>query len=232
MNIFEFLRDWSEVWPLLIPLIIFLIWRPTGKSIGALVWYVFLAFVVNFWAIFILEYYNLLPEWTYRKGNNLFYNLHSFIMVIFFGWYLVTVRSYKYKIFLKALLGFYVILVIANFAFFEPFHRLSTRHFTVGSIILLLLCLFYFFSSIMEESKNNWVNHPSFIIVSAIFLYQAVTFFIFLFIYPLYDKSYNIDLSFAYLMMRVYQVIFIVFCIMLGIGLIKYHKQKRGSIAL
>src|SRR5688500_10876316 len=222
-KVFEFFRDWSEVWPLLIPLAIILIFRPQGKGVRFLTLYSTIALLINFIAIFIIEYYRLVPLWVYKNGNNLFYNLHSFIMVVFFGWYVVTVRSYKYNLLLKVLIGFYVIFMIANFAFFESIHRLSTRHFTVGSIVLLLLCLVYYFSSITDESKINWVGHPSFIIVSSIFLYQAVTFFIFLFIYPLYDKSYNIDLSFAYLMMRVYQVSFILFCILLGLGLIKYH---------
>jgi hypothetical protein len=92
------------------------------------------------------------------------------------------------------------------------------------------MCLFYFFNSILEESQNNWLKHPSFIICVAVFLYQAITFFIFLFIYPMYDNTYNKDLSFAFLMMRIYQIIFVVFCVLLGVAL--YRSSKREPVSM
>jgi len=230
LKLFQFLRDWSEVWALLIPLIIILIYKPLGRKVRPLVFYVIIAFLLNFLAVFVIEYYYLAPLWLNEKGNNLYYNLHSFIMVVFFSWYILTIRPNKYVLLLKAFLAIYILFVLINFAFFEPTYLLSSRHFTAGSIVLLLMCLSYFFHSMQDDSQINWIKHPSFIICTGVCLYQAVTFFVFLFIYPLYDDAYNKNLSFAMLMMRVYQVVFVLFCILIAIGLYHYrYKQKKDA---
>jgi hypothetical protein len=229
MKILQFLRDWSEVWALLIPLIIILIYQPKGNNLRWIVLYVISAFILNLLAIFYIEFFNLVPDWLKAKGNNIFYNLHSFVMVIFFSSYIIAVKKFRYSIFLKALLLIYLVLVLINFGYWESPYRLSTRHFTAGSIVLLFMCLVYFFRSILEESQTNWLKHPSFIICAAVCLYQAITFFIFLFIYPMYDDAYNKDLSFAFLMMRIYQAIFVVFCILLAIALYRSKKQQDSA---
>lgn len=228
MNLIKLILDWSEVWALLIPLIVLLIHKPRGDKLGWVSLYVIIALVLNFIAVFTIEFYYLIPEWVFT-GNGLYYNLHSLTMVICFGGYFISIRKYKYSIILKLLLLVYLIFVLINFLFLEsPVNRLSTRHFTIGSIVLLVVCLFYFFRSIVEESQTNWLKHPSFIICSAICLYQSITFFIFLFIYPMFDLSYNKNMEFADLMMKTYQVIFVIFCIFLAWALFRSKKIKAG----
>jgi hypothetical protein len=225
MRLLQFFRDWSEVWALLIPLILLLVCKPKGNHLRWVIWYVVSAFIFNFLAVFTVEYYDLFISF-WKWGNGLFYNLHSFVMVIFFSGYIINLRKYKYTLLLKSLVLIYLAYVLINFSFFESaVLKLSTSHFTAGSIVLLILCLFYFLRSIMEESQNNWLKHPSFIICTAVCLYQAITFFIFLFIYPMFDKTYNQDQSFAFLMMRIYQVIFVVFCVLLAFAFYKSKKQ-------
>lgn len=229
-RLLQFFRDWSEVWALLIPLIILLVYKPKGHHLKWVIWYVLTAFFINFLAVFTNEYYELLHSF-WKWGNGVFYNLHSFLMVLFFSRYIISIRKYKYTDLLKTLFLIYLIYVLINFIFFEsPFVKLSTSHFTAGSIVLLIFCLYYFFHSIMEESQNNWLKHPSFIICTAICLYQAITFFIFLFIYPMFDKTYNQDQAFAFLMMRVYQVIFVIFCILLAFAFYKSKKTQLVNI--
>jgi hypothetical protein len=108
---------------------------------------------------------------------------------------------------------------------------LNTLHITVGSIVLLIMCLFYFFRSIVDdESSVNWLRHPSFIICSGLCLYQVITFFIWLFIYPLFNKNINYDMNFAQAMMKVYQYSFIVYCLLLAIGLYRHGRMdKKGA---
>ncbi len=226
MEILQFLRDWSEVWALLIPLIVILIYKPKGHKLRWVILYVVIAFILNFLAIFTVEYYYLVPSWMKSKCNNIFYNLHSFIMVIFFSCYIISVRKYKYTVLLKILVVIYLAFVLINFTFWESPVVLSTSHYTAGSVVLLILCLFYFFSSILEESQTNWLKHPSFIICAAVCLYQAITFFIFLFIYPMNNKAFNKDISFALLMMRIYQVVFVVYCYLLALALYRSKKQQ------
>jgi hypothetical protein len=219
------------VWALLIPLIVILILRPHSQRTKWLVAYVIIAFILNFLAIFIVEYYYLTPAWMKAKGNNIFYNLHALVMVICFSCYLMAARKYKYIVILKSLFIIYLAFVALNFGLWESRNLLSTRHFTAGSIILLIFCLCFFFSSILEESEINWLKEPSFLIGVAVFLYQAITFFIFLFIYPMYNETYNKDLSFAMLMMRVYQVVFVVFCLLIAFAIHINKKQEAMTNA-
>lgn len=228
MNFLKYIRDWSEVWALLIPLIILLVYKPRGNKLGWINFYVVIAFVLNFISICTIEFYYLIPDWMF-KGNGLFYNLHSLAMVICFGGYFISIRKYKYSMILKLLLLVYLVFVLINFLFLEsPLNKLSTRHFTIGSIMLLVICLFYFFRAIVEESQTNWLKHPSFLICTAVCLYQSITFFIFLFIYPMFDLSYNQNMDFADLMMKTYQLIFVIFCILLAWALFRSKKIKAG----
>jgi hypothetical protein len=223
---------WSEVWALLIPLIVIAFFKPKGKAVRLLIIYVISAFILIFLAIFTLAYPNLVPNFlSYNYNNNVFYNAHSFIMTIFFSWYIISLKKYKKSILLNTLLILYIAFVLINFAFLETPLILSTRHFTAGSIVLLIMCLYYFIHSIQEESQTNWLKHPSFIICSAIFMYQAITFFIYLFFYPMFNQAYNKDLSFALLMMRIYQIAFVMFCILLAIGLYQYRSGKNTKPA-
>lgn len=226
MKIITFLRDWSEVWALLIPLIVILIYKPGGHNVKWLIGYVVAAFIVNFLAIFMM-FYSFLDQ-----GNNIFYNLHSLIMVISFGCFAISVRKDRYTILLKVLLVIYLAFVLINFTLGESPFILSTRHFAAGSTTLLVMCLFYFFRSILEESPTNWLKEPSFIICVGLCLYEAITFFIFLFIYPLFSKTYNQDLSFAFLMMDIYQVSFVIFCIFLAVGLYKYRVKTKQPVTI
>ena len=63
MEILQFFRDWSEVWALLIPLIIILVYKPKGNNLRWLILYVVTAFILNVFAVIIVEYDYLLPIW-------------------------------------------------------------------------------------------------------------------------------------------------------------------------
>lgn len=225
MSTLDFIIVWSEVWAFLIPLAVIVFFKPAGKAVRLLIAYVIMGFVLNFCAIFTLVYPNLVPP-VFRYNNNIFYNVHSFIMVLFLGLYILKIRTYKHITLLKGLLMLYVIFVLVNFTFFGHPLFYSTRHFTTGSIVLLILCLFYFFSSIQEESKVNMLKHPSFLITSAVSLYHGITFFIFLFLLPMFNSAYNKDLSLTDLMMKITQVTFVIFCILLAFGLFRYRSRK------
>ncbi len=226
MKIVQFIINWSEAWALLLPLLIFLIYKPKGPYLNWLLIYVISGFILNSLSILYIVNPYIFP-FLKHSGNNIFYNVHSFIMVFCFGVYITSVRSYKYAGLLKTVLGGYLIFVILNFSFFESPMLLSTKHFATGSIVLLFYCLMYFFRSMLEDSKINWLRHPSFLICTSLCLYEAITFFIFLFIYPLFNDAYNQNLSFALLMMKIYQGVFVVFCVLLAWGLYLYSDQKK-----
>jgi hypothetical protein len=234
MNWINVILDWAEVWALLIPLAVILMHKPKGRHIRFIVWYVIAGFILNFTATFVLEYYYLMPSWMYidnRVNNNILYNLHSLIRVLFLGWYIMKVRPYKFPLLLKVLFTAYLIFTVANFAFYESPFYLSTRLFSAESIVLLLICLFYFFRSIQDESQVNWLRHSSFLVCMGVCIYEAITFFIFLFFYPLHDKdSASANTAFAEATMRLYTVMYIALCILLAFAMHKSRKETAGSI--
>lgn len=233
MKWLQVILDWSEVWALLIPLAIIIIYRPGMYKSKLLAVYVIAGFILNFTATFVLDFYYLMPRWMYvdnRVNNNLLYNLHSFTRVCLLGWYVITIRPYKYLFLLKTLYVAYIVITVVNFIFIETPFYLSTRLFAAESIVLLVFCLFYFFRSIQDESQVNWLKHPSFLVCTGICIYEAITFFIFLFFYPLHSRnSAFANSAFAEATMRLYTVTYIMLCILLAFAL--YKGRKTAGIS-
>ena len=215
---------WSEVWSLLIPLAIIIIYRVKGSDMWPVVLYVTIAFVLNLAATLISVYYNSLPSWL--QNNNILYNLHSLVRVLLFSWYVISLKLIRPEWLTKIILPVYVTLVLINFIFLESPLFLNTRLFSAESIVLLTLCLLYFISSMRDESDNNWLRHPSFLICAGISFYEAITFFIFLFFYPLLEKN----LEFGVLTMKIYSVSYIILCVLLALALYRSRKQSVAIV--
>jgi hypothetical protein len=224
MDFLKLIWEWSEGWAMLIPLLAIFIFRPKGRHVWLLITYVIIAFAVNFFAQLVLQCYYLFPD-NFSNSNNIYYNIHVVVRVLILGWYIISVRPYKYHVLLNALLILFIAFTLINFTFFESPLLLSIRLFAAGNITLIICCVSYFLRSILEDSTVNWLKHPSFIVCTAVCLYEAVTFFIFLFIYPL---SYT-DPEFGLVTLRIYQVILVLFGILLAIALYRYRKQKPSA---
>ncbi len=226
MKILQLIRDWSEVWPLLLPLTVIILKRPGGNRIGILVGYVITAFFLNLLANLMVEFYYLVPASLHVKGmvnNNLLYNIHSIVRVLLLSWYIMSVRSYRFPIFLYLLLCAYVIFVVYHFVDSSPLF-LSSYLYAAESGVLLVMSLFYFFHSIQDEGTTNWLKHPSFLVCAGVCLYEVITFFIFLFFYPLSEQ----DQAFFVVSMRIYNIAFIMLCIMFALAL--YRSRRRSGV--
>lgn len=226
MNFWNIILDWSEVWALLIPLLIIVRYRPKGKSAGPLTGYVIAGFLLNLLAICMVEFHQYVPGWMYIDdfiNNNIVYNTHSLVRVLFLSAYILAVRPYRFPVLLKTLLAAYLVFILINFSFFSSPFYLDTKLFAAESIVLLLMCFTYFFHSLHDESKTNWLKHPAFIVCTGVCLYEVITFFIFLFFYPLSITN----TSFFVVTMRIYTLAFILLCILLAVALYKTAKMKH-----
>jgi hypothetical protein len=210
----------SEVLALLIPLIVIIRYKPNGFGIGYLKLYVITAFIVNLAATVLYLFHHSLPGWL--QNNNILYNIHSVLRVLFFSLYIIKVRSSRLLWIKKMILAAYLIFCIYNFILLESPFLLSSNIFSVESIALLIICLSYLLSAIQDESQTNWLKHPSFLICTGICLYEAITFFIFLFFYPLYKK----DLAFSLATMRIYAITFVILCSLLAFALYRSRSEK------
>jgi hypothetical protein len=216
---------WSEVWPLLIPLMVILIHNIRGKEIRPVILYVLLALLLNLTANLVSIYRARLPDWM--QSNNILYNVHSFIRVLLFGWYFTRLNLLRPVWFPKLLFAAYGLYVIINFVLIESVWILSSGLFAAESIILLTFGITYFSSSIRDESDRNWLKHPSFLICTAVCFYKAITFFIFLFYYPVSESTPQ----FGILTMRIYAVCFMLFCILLALALYREKKWTANNAA-
>ncbi len=213
----------SEVWALLIPLTIVIIFRHGLTGMRPIVIYVLIALVFNLAATIISIYHKQLP--FYFQNNNILYNLHSFARVFLFSWYILSLKLIRSSWIPKIILPAYIIFLSINFIFFETPLELSTPLFSAESIVLLVLCLYFFIKSIQDESKINWLRHPSFLICTGISLYETLSFFIFLFFYPLFEKNPE----FGMLTMKIFAISYIILCILLALALRRNHKQQLTS---
>jgi hypothetical protein len=217
-TVLEKIINWSEVWALLRPLAVILFTRP-AKSMQPLMIYVVAALVLNLTANVIVEMYYSLPAGL--RNNNILYNLHSISRVLLFGWFIMSIREYHFPQVFRSVLAGYIVLVIINFIFSENILFLSSRLFTAEAIVLITLTLSFFFRSMLDDSKTNWLRHPAFLVCSGILMYEAVSFFIFLFFYPLAEKNPE----FGNITMTVHNIIYLIFCVTLALGF--YRARTR-----
>ena len=231
MSVLQYLLYWSEVWALLIPLSVIAFKKPKEKHIRILVWYVIIAFILNLTANLMANFFYLAPKWMYLDGmvnNNILYNIHSIIRVLLFGLYIITIRPYRYSILPKTILAAYLLFILINFIYFASPFYLSTNLFAAESIVLLILSFNYYISSIQDESQTNWLKHPSFLICAGVSLYEVITFFIFLFFYPLIQK----DQAFFVVTMQIYAISFLMLCLLLALAFYQSKKQsQRDSVS-
>ena len=224
MGLLSKVIDWSEVWALLIPLSIILFYRPKEPNINPVIWYVCIALLLNSISTTLYVFYRQMPP--FLKNNNILYNLHSMARVIFFSWYINKITPARFSFINKSIISGYIIFTIVNFLFFESLLFFSSRLFAAESIVLLFLCISFFLRSLQDESGTNWIKYPSFLVCTAVALYEAITFFIFLFILPMADK----DPGFGLLILDIYKITFVVFCILLAWSLLRSKKQQDVAI--
>lgn len=220
MEILKTIRDWSEAWALLIPLAIIFFYKPKGPVTQPIIWYCYAAFILNTFSTTLFVFHNQMPPLL--SNNNILYNLHSFLRVVFFSWYISKITPRGFLFINKTIFSGYLIFVLVNFVFFESPLFFSSRLFAAESVVLLFLCIAFFLRSLQDESGTNWTKHSSFLVYTGIALYEAITFFIFLFILPMAEK----DPEFGRLSLVIYKITFIIFCILLALALYQSKKEK------
>ena len=213
----------SEVLALLIPLMIFVFYKPDRTKMRYIIAYTITAFVLNLITFLLYVYHSYLP--SYLQNNNILYNLSSLIRVLFFGLYIYHIKPYRFQIVHKIVFAAYFIYALVNFTFIQSPFFLSNTFLAAESIVLLIFCLFFFLSFMQDDSETNWLRQPSFLICIGICLYECVIFFIFLFFYALSQKNP----SFGVITLYIYYSVFIILCILLGLALYRSRKNNNET---
>jgi hypothetical protein len=113
--------------------------------------------------------------------------------------------------------------VLVNIIFIETPFYFNTWLFAAESVLLLVFCIAFYFKTMQDESITNWIGQPAFIVTSAVIIYEAITFFIFLFIIPMAEKNP----AFGLLCLKIYKITFILLCILLAVALYRTRKSKQ-----
>lgn len=223
MDIYRTISDWSEVWALFIPLAVILRKPRRCRECLPLVIYVFVALLLNIISVLIQLYQDEMP--AYLQNNNLFYNLHAVARVYLFSWYIGLISNKRFSSVAKAAIIVFSLFLAVNFIFIESILDLSKWLPVAETVILLLLCMKYFLFSIKDDSEINWIKDPSFSACTAIALYVAATFFVFLFITSPW-VTYKVNLQFTLMIAEFYKLIFLIYCVLLAIAIYRTSKRK------
>jgi hypothetical protein len=220
-SIFQGIRDWAEVWGLFLPLAVMLVHRHTGPSLRPVRYYVWIGLFVSLATTILYIYHYQLPRQL--QNNNLIYNIHSTLRVILFSWFILQFRFGRPAFIQKTIVAGYFAFIAVNFLFWtNPLH-FSSIHFIAEGIALLSLCILFFFRTIRDESDVDWIKHPAFLVCAGISLYEAINFFIFLFFETLAKEN----LDFLRAAWTLHNLIFVVLCVMLALGLYRGKKYQQ-----
>jgi len=213
--------DWSEVWALLIPLIILLFRREQPVTLRSIIAYLWLALILNL-AIDIIVVLNLDP--SLDLSNNPLYNLHSVVRFICFSYYFIHIQPTAFIRLKKLLAVFSGAFLIINFLFFEDFFNhdsFSGNLLAAEAYILLVYCMLYYLSELKDDSINLF-NKPDFWIVTGLSIYVVVNFFVFLFYLPMI----YVDRDLALNIWNIHNIAFIIFCVFIAKGLYGSDRYK------
>ena len=201
--------DWSEIWALLIPLIVFLFHRKQPGSLKPVIIYLWLALLLNLIADIMMAINIYFPAWY--QSNNPLYNIHAVIMFICFSIFFIQLPQVSFFTLKKLLAVLLFVFILINFGFFEKFFNpdhLSGNLLATEAYLLLVYCMQYYLSALRDDS-DTISNGPDFWIVTGLSIYVVVNFFVFLFYVPMI----NLNPTLANNMWNVHNIAFIIFCI-------------------
>ena len=213
---------WSEVWALLIPLVILLFRRQQPATLKPVIIYLWIAFILNL-SIDIITAINIYHH-NFDLSNNTLYNIHSVVRFVCFSLYFIQLPQTSFVKFKKLLTVVFLIFVVINFGFFENFFNFdsfSGNLLATEAYLLLIFCMLYYLSELKDDSKNLF-NGPDFWVVTGLSIYVVVNFFVFLFYLPMID----VDLDLAVNIWNVHNIAFIIFCVFIAKGLYGSDRYK------
>jgi hypothetical protein len=212
-QLFKLALNWSEVWALLIPLLILLfVKRQQPPFLKPVINYLWLALILNLSADAIADFKIYLPAWL--QSNNFLYNVHSVVRFLCFSYFFIFYRN-SGRISLKKILPvLFIAFLIINFSLYENFvnqQHLSGSLLAIESYLLLVYCMHYYLLQLQNEVEN-WASAKDFWIVTGLSAYVVINFFIFLFYVPMIKESPFL----AGKMWDIHNIAYIFFCILIA----------------
>ena len=209
---YEIILKWSEVWAVLIPLVIYFVRRPKQPYIKPVLWYLWIALFLNIIADVIREIYHTAPKFIVAINYNLpFYNIHSICRIFLFISFFNAVKipaTWRSKKAIPLTIG---VIVLINFIFFDSIRNFSSKMFTLESIVLIVYCINYFLS-ILRSDEGSLKFNSSLVIATGLAVYESVCFPIFLF-YDLLARQFT---NYAISIWDFHNIMYVILCLFIA----------------
>jgi len=212
--------NWSEVWPLVIALIIFIFFKQR-ENITIIIWLLVISLLLHTLATYISLFTYRVPE-PY-KNNNILYNLLAIIKPVMAGLYLLRLKQLQQYKYLKIVFILFLLFTLFNFVFIESIFTFSSSMVMAESVFLLIFTLTFFLDAMIDDEIPLPLSHPAYFFCSAIGLLESINFFIYLFLFPVYNTSYE----FSVLTMNISSYAFIIYGIILITGIFINRGKPR-----
>ena len=222
-NFIQSALDWSEVWALLIPLIVLFFKRQRPRFLKPVIIYLWLALGINLVIDFTWYFKSYLPAWL--QSNNPFYNIHAVARFACFSIFFMLLPQSSFRPLKKWLVAVSAVFILVNFSFFEHFFNpdhLSGNLLAAEAYLLLIYCMQYYLAELRDDSRAIF-GGPDFWIVTGLSIYVVISFFVFLFYLPLL----NFDPVLSDSMWNFHNIAFIIFCIFITKALYGPFRNKH-----
>ncbi len=211
-EIFIKILDWSEVWAILIPLFVLLFNREQPRFLKPVIFYLWIALVLNFIGDTIGDFKVYLPHWLH--SNNVLYNIHSLIRFFCFSYFFLLLGK-NFRSTINRLIGLVALLfIVYNFIFtekFSNFNHLSGNLLATEAYVLLIYCMQYYLFQLKTDTAD-FKTKKDFWVVTGLSIYVVVNFFVFLFYVPMLTENPNL----ADQMWSVHNLAYISLCIFIA----------------
>jgi hypothetical protein len=209
IEILLFIFNWSEVWALLIPLSVLLLYGRQPRFLKPVILYIWIALFINLAADIIGDFKTFLPPRFH--SNNVLYNLHSLIRFTCFSLFFILLAQPSYQLLKKTLPVIFILFISVNFSlvegFFNPDH-LSGNLLSAEAYLLLVYCMIFYLSQVKVERKNL-SRDKAFLVVTGLSIYVVSNFFVFLFYVPMIKDNPELAANMWY----VHNVAYILLCV-------------------
>jgi hypothetical protein len=204
MKLLSLVLNYSEVWALTVPILIWIIKKPANQILNPVKTFLAVSLTLNI----IIDLANFKAIY---HNNNAVYNLSSIFRLGVFVWFFsknnipISTKKILFPIF------FIAIVIVANYLFWNSFTKFSSITFSIEGVVLITYCVIYFLRKLKSDEFNTAFD-PSLYIVTGLSIYEAVCFPIFLF----YDTLTNQTKDYAVNIWDVHNIAYIVFCLFIA----------------
>lgn len=212
--------NWSEVWPLIIALLIFVFFKQR-ENITIIFWLLVISLLLHTVATYISLFTYRVPE-PY-KNNNILYNILAIIKPVMAGLYLLKLKQLQQYKYLKIVFLLFLLFTLFNFLFIESIFTYSSSMVLAQSAFLLIFTLTFFLDAMIDDEIPLPLSHPAYFFCTAIGLSESINFFINLFIFQVFKTSHE----FSVLTMNISSYAFITYGLIIAGGLFINREKPR-----